>query len=258
MHVGAAVTLISLGDAAVGGVLRRRAGGRQALRQRAVASRRRATCSSMPLQPPVAADGGWALVGAKRFVSGCEIADYLLVNALVDGVPELLRRHRGRHDLVRPDLGHDGPAGHPQPARLARGHAAARRSAVPAARARPRRTRSASGWRGCRSASPRPRSRPSSSTPRGRVIPTTGKPLSHMQWVQFDVADAARARCRRPRLLAAQTMWLADQRSPDGLAAAIEAKLLANQVATDDRRARRAHRRRIRLPAQLADPAPLP
>ena len=32
-------------------------------------------------------EGGWTLSGAKRFVSGCEIADYFLVNALVDGIP---------------------------------------------------------------------------------------------------------------------------------------------------------------------------
>jgi alkylation response protein AidB-like acyl-CoA dehydrogenase len=66
----------------------------------------------------------------------------------------------------------------------------------------------------------------------GRVIPSTNQPLSHMQWVQFDVAEAS-VRLRAARLLAAQTMWLADTRSPDVLDAAIAAKLLANEVAKD-------------------------
>lgn len=40
-----------------------------------------------PQQEAVRAAGGWLLDGAKRFVSGSEIADYLLVNALVDNEP---------------------------------------------------------------------------------------------------------------------------------------------------------------------------
>src|ERR1700761_6514219 len=40
-----------------------------------------------PQQEALAADGGWLLDGAKRFVSGSEIADYLLVNARVDDEP---------------------------------------------------------------------------------------------------------------------------------------------------------------------------
>lgn len=40
-----------------------------------------------PQQEALPAEGGWHLDGAKRFVSGSEIADYLLVNALVDGTP---------------------------------------------------------------------------------------------------------------------------------------------------------------------------
>src|SRR5688572_6777917 len=41
----------------------------------------------MPLQAARPADGGFVLDGAKRFVSGCEMADYLLVNALVEDAP---------------------------------------------------------------------------------------------------------------------------------------------------------------------------
>jgi alkylation response protein AidB-like acyl-CoA dehydrogenase len=64
----------------------------------------------------------------------------------------------------------------------------------------------------------------------GRVIPSTGQPLSHMQWVQFDAADA-RVDLRAARLLAARSCALADAGSPDATPAAVEAKLFANKVA---------------------------
>ena len=45
----------------------------------------------------------------------------------------------------------------------------------------------------------------------GRVIPTTGKPVAELQWVQFDVADAPVS----PRPGAGgRTMWLADHGRP--------------------------------------------
>jgi alkylation response protein AidB-like acyl-CoA dehydrogenase len=40
-----------------------------------------------PQQEAVPVDGGWSISGAKRFVSASEIADYLLVNARVEDVP---------------------------------------------------------------------------------------------------------------------------------------------------------------------------
>jgi alkylation response protein AidB-like acyl-CoA dehydrogenase len=42
-----------------------------------------------PLQSAEPVAGGWRLNGAKRFVSGSEIADHLLVNALVEGLPAI-------------------------------------------------------------------------------------------------------------------------------------------------------------------------
>jgi alkylation response protein AidB-like acyl-CoA dehydrogenase len=51
-----------------------------------------------------------------------------------------------------------------------------------------------------------------------------------MQWVQFDVADAA-VSLSAAKALAGRTMLLADQGSPETLPAAVEAKLYANQVA---------------------------
>jgi alkylation response protein AidB-like acyl-CoA dehydrogenase len=67
---------------------------------------------------------------------------------------------------------------------------------------------------------------------RGRVLPTTGEPLAAMQWVEFEVAEAA-VRLRAASLLADEAAWLADHGSPRFLPCALEAKLLANQVAVD-------------------------
>ena len=65
---------------------------------------------------------------------------------------------------------------------------------------------------------------------RGRVIPATGAPLSHMQWVKFEVADVA-VQLHAATLLAEQVAWLADQRSPAAMTTAVEAKLMTNEVA---------------------------
>ena len=183
----------------------------------------------VPLQNAEPADGGWTLTGAKRFVSGCEIADHLLVNALVDGVPSFfgvdlddtvtpipiwdtmgMRATRSQllsfdGTLLRAERRCRAPGpGEPNPiaaglAWLSLGIAQAALDALV-------------------------------DHARDRVIPTTDAPLSHMQWVQFDTADATVA-LRAARLLAERTMWLADAHSPEVLDAAIESKLAANQVA---------------------------
>lgn len=228
MHVGAAVTLISLGepDASAYFLEELKAGKRFA---NALSEPTSGNLFLMPLQSAEPVEGGWKMTGAKRFVSGCEIADHYLVNALVDGVPSFfgvdrddsisfvpiwdtmgLRATRSQmvslgDTLLRADRRCRAPeAGSPNPIGiglpwLSIGVAEAALDAI-------------------------------SEHANGRVIPTTGKPLSHMQWVQFDVADAA-VEINAAKALAGRAMWLADQRSPDTLAAAVEAKLYANQVA---------------------------
>lgn len=184
----------------------------------------------MPLQVAQPVDGGFVLDGAKRFVSGCEIADYLLVNALVDEVPAFfgitpddtlklvpiwdsvgLRATRSqlitfdgtllpqaRRCIRLTDEPNPIPIGLPF---LSIGVAEA---ALEALRVH-----------AC-----------------GRIIPTTGESLSSMQWVQFAAANE-HVRLRAATLLAAHTAWLADQRSPLANPTSLEAKLLANEVAKD-------------------------
>jgi alkylation response protein AidB-like acyl-CoA dehydrogenase len=183
----------------------------------------------MPLQVADPVPGGFSLTGAKRFVSGCEIADYFLVNALVDGRPaffgvdrdpsisfvpiwDTLGLRATRSQLVNLDgtvLRSDRRCRPPEPTTpnpigvglswLSLGVAEAALDALV-------------------------------DHAQHRIIPTTDAPLSHMQWVQFDVADSATA-LDGAKLLAGRSMWLADQQDPGTLAAAVAAKLGANQVA---------------------------
>ncbi len=184
----------------------------------------------VPLQVAEPADGGYRLDGAKRFVSGCEIADYFLVNALVDGEPAFfgvspdesltfvpiwdsmgLRATRSQlitfnHTLLRADRRCTRPPSRPNPIPLglpflSLGVAEAAFEAL-------------------------------RHHARGRIIPTTGEPVSEMQWVRFGAADV-HVRLRAARLLAHELTWLADQGSPDTTAHAFDAKFLANEVAKD-------------------------
>ncbi|MCP2297661.1 Acyl-CoA dehydrogenase [Nocardia amikacinitolerans] len=182
-----------------------------------------------PQQEALPAPGGWELTGAKRFVSGAEIADYLFVNALVDGVPTffgvvpdatvsiipiwdtlglratrsqllsfertvLRAEYRGR----RPDAGDFAviPAGLPA---LSLGIADAALDALVEHAA-------------------------------SRVI--LGAPLSHQQWVQHEVADA-QTRLAAAHALYERALWQADNGIPAFLPTLGRAKYLANKVAVD-------------------------
>ncbi|MCP2292110.1 acyl-CoA dehydrogenase family protein [Nocardia amikacinitolerans] len=182
-----------------------------------------------PQQEALPAPGGWELTGAKRFVSGAEIADYLFVNALVDGVPTffgvvpdatvsiipiwdtlglratrsqllsfertvLRAEYRGR----RPDAADFAviPAGLPA---LSLGIADAALNAL---------VEHASS----------------------RVI--LGAPLSHQQWVQHEVADA-QTRLAAAHALYERALWQADNGIPAFLPTLGRAKYLANKVAVD-------------------------
>ncbi|MGF7239346.1 MAG: acyl-CoA dehydrogenase family protein [Frankia sp.] len=228
MHVGAAVTLVSLGDPETSAyyAAELKAGSRFA---NALSEPTSGNMFLVPMQNAEPTEGGFRLAGAKRFVSGCEVASHYLVNALVDGVPTFfgvdrdesisfvpiwdtmgLRATRSQlvsfdDTLLRADRRCRPPGpGDPNPigiglAMLSVGIAEAAFAAM-AAHAR------------------------------GRVIPTTGAPLSAMQWVTFEAAEM-HVRIAAAHLLAAKTTWLADVGSPAMLDAAIEAKLYANEVA---------------------------
>jgi alkylation response protein AidB-like acyl-CoA dehydrogenase len=181
-----------------------------------------------PQQAAAPAEGGWLLDGAKRFVSGSEIADYLLVNALVDNEPTFfavplpdasvsvipiwdtlgLRATRSQllafeKTLLR--LASRGRA--PQP-----GDFAAIPAGLPAI---------SLGIADAALAA-------LAGHARTRII--LGAPLSHQQWVQHEVADA------QTRLAAAHALYQhalrqADRGDPAFFGGLARAKYLANKTA---------------------------
>jgi alkylation response protein AidB-like acyl-CoA dehydrogenase len=230
MHIGAAVGLATLSPPKVG---RHYADELRAGRRFAVALSEPSSGNLflVPLQNAEPAEGGWRLSGAKRFVSGCEIADHLIVNALVDGEPAFfgvqpddtvtfvpiwdtmgLRASRSQlisfdATLLRADR-RCRPASLEEPNHVSAGLAFLSLGIAEAALAA------------------------LVDHARSRTLPTTGEPLGRMQWVKFDVADA-HVRLEAARLYARHSAWLADQASPLFLPSALRAKLLASQIARD-------------------------
>lgn len=182
-----------------------------------------------PQQAAEPVDDGWALDGAKRFVSGSEIADYLLVNALVEGQPVffgvipdetltiipiwdtlglratrsqllsfsntvLRREHRGR--APRPGDIAIVPAGLPA---ISLGVAAAALAAL-------------------------------ISHAQSRII--AGAPLSHQQWVQHEVADV-QSRLAAVEAFFQRTLWQADNADAAFFPNLSRSKYLANKIAVD-------------------------
>jgi alkylation response protein AidB-like acyl-CoA dehydrogenase len=182
-----------------------------------------------PQQEAEPADGGWLLDGAKRFVSGSEIADYLLVNALVDDEPvffgvvpdetvtiipiwdtlglratrsqllsftRTLLRSENRGRQPAPGDFAIVPAGLPA---ISLGIADAALDALVA-------------------------------HAQARLI--AGKPLSHQQWVQHEVADA-QSRLAAVEAFFQRTLWQADEQNPAFFDNLGRAKYLANKIAVD-------------------------
>lgn len=228
MHAGAGVGLAEFTHDTLGGFFAREflAGKRFANALSEPASGNRFL---NPQQEALAADGGWRLDGAKRFVSGSEIADYLLVNALVDGAPTFfgvvpdesveiipiwdtlgLRATRSQllsfnQTLLRADFRGRAPlptdfqaipAGLPA---ISLGVADAALAAL-------------------------------ASHAATRVI--LGAPLSHQQWVQHATADAA-VRLASAHALYDQALRQADDGNPAYFGGLVQAKYLANKTAVE-------------------------
>jgi alkylation response protein AidB-like acyl-CoA dehydrogenase len=230
MHVGAAVGLATLSPPCVGRFYadELRAGRRFA---NALSEPSSGNMFLIPLQSAEPTEGGWRLAGAKRFVSGCEIADHFIVNVLIDGVPtffgvpagptvtsvpiwDTLGMRATRSQLVSfadtlLPVGHRcRPVSLADANHISAGLAFLSLGVADAALAA------------------------LSDFASGRTLPTTGLPLTHLQWVQFDAADA-HVRLEAATLYARHSLWLADTAAPEFLGAALRAKLLANEVVRD-------------------------
>ncbi|NUU20614.1 MAG: acyl-CoA/acyl-ACP dehydrogenase [Streptomycetaceae bacterium] len=185
----------------------------------------------MPLQRAEPVDGGFALDGAKRFVSGCEIADHFLVNALLEDGPAFFGVSRDDSIAMEPIWDAMG-------LRATRSQLVHFRNTVLRRENR------------CHIVDPLAPNIIALGLPwlsigvaeaaldaladhaRTRVVPSTGRPVGAMQWVQFDAADA-HVKLLAARVMAERSMWLADHGAPGALEAAVEAKLFANQVAKE-------------------------
>ncbi|SFP04253.1 Acyl-CoA dehydrogenase [Amycolatopsis arida] len=233
MHVGAATVLVQLSTPDMAGCYASefRAGRRFA---NALSEPSSGNLFLMPLQEAEPVPGGYRLTGAKRFVSGCEIADHLLVNALVDGQPAFFGH--APDETVRFEPIWDAMGLRASRSQLVRFDGtvlrAERRCPPPDPEAPPRPNHIAAGLAflslGIADAALAALLRHA----RSRTLPTTGEPLGALQWVRFAVADA-RLRLDSAVLYAWHMAWLADQCAPEFEPAALRAKPLANEVARD-------------------------
>lgn len=230
MHIGAAVGLVQMSTPDVG----------RFYADELIAGRRFANALSepsggnlflLPQQHATPTEGGFTLSGAKRFTSGCEIADHFLVNALVDNTPTFfgvaadptirylpigdtmgMRANGSRlveftNTLLRADRRCPPPTQH-RPNHIGSGIAFLSLGVADAA------------------------IDALTSHARSRVIPTTGEPLATMQWLRFDLATV-HSQLEAAGMYARHMSWLADVNDAGFNSATLRAKLLANQVALD-------------------------
>lgn len=183
----------------------------------------------MPLQDAKPVEGGHTLDGAKRFVSGCEIADHYLVNTLVDGTPAFFGVDRDGTISFIPIWDTMGMRATRSQLMSFEGTVLLDENLCGAPPADYTNIISA-GLPFVSLGIAEAAVDAFTSQANGRVIPSTGEPLSQMQWLKFDTARVY-VELRAARLLAEQTMWLADRGHPDSMLVAVEAKLLANEVA---------------------------
>jgi alkylation response protein AidB-like acyl-CoA dehydrogenase len=182
-----------------------------------------------PLQNAVPTEGGWSLSGSKRFVSGSEIADHFLINASVEGEPAFFGLATGPTITLTPIWDTMGMRG--TRSQLLGLDGTLLRADLRCAAPDPGYTNLISaGFAFLSIGIAEAALDAARQHALSRTIPSTGQPLAQMQWVRFEMATAW-AEVRAARLLAEQTMWLADRRDPQAVLNATEAKLLANEVA---------------------------
>jgi alkylation response protein AidB-like acyl-CoA dehydrogenase len=228
MHIGAAYGLVTLAEPSASAFF----AGELKAGKRFANALSEPTSGNMFLMPQQAAepvDGDYVLDGAKRFVSGCEIADYYLTNTLADGVPAFFGV--ARDDTIGFVPIWDTMGMRATRSQLMSFNGTVLRSSFRLARPAPEQANLISAGLPFVSIGIAESALDAFSTQaRGRVIPSTGEPLSKMQWLKFDTASEY-VQLRAARMLAEQTMWLADNQHPDATLVAVEAKLLANEVA---------------------------
>lgn len=230
MHVGAAHGLVSMSAPEQAAFY----AAELAAGKRFVNSLSEPTSGNMFLMPQQAAtpvEGGWQLDGAKRFISGCEIADYFLVNVLIDGAPAFF-------GVTKDDSISFVPIWDTLGMRATRSQLVSFEATLLPAERR------------CNAPDPTVANLISVGLPfisvgvaqaaldafaehaRRRFLAALGTTLSRAQWLKFDTA-ALYVRLRGATLLAQEAMSLADAGDPRSMAVAVEAKLATNEIAKE-------------------------
>jgi len=175
-------------------------------------------------------DGDWSLDGAKRFVSGAELADYFLINASIDGQPAFFGVERDDtvdiHDIWDA-LGMRGTRSQLIGFRGTRLKAA--NLFVP--NAAPRQNLIALGLPWLSLGIAQSAYDALIAQANGKKL-SDGNPLSRVQWIQYETADV-HVRLKAAKLLAEHLLELADEGSPETIFVSMEAKILANGIAKD-------------------------
>jgi alkylation response protein AidB-like acyl-CoA dehydrogenase len=182
----------------------------------------------MPRQEARRVEGGWRLSGAKRFVSGCEQAKYLLTNAICDGQPGFFLIDKDASIQVediwdtlgmratRSQLLHLHETFLPESRRLKLDPTQPNAIAVGLPWISIGIAEAAMAF--------------AIEYAKERRLPPENRPLAEMQWIQFSVADM-NLRLEAARSLAMRSAIATDNREPDFPLLQMQAKVVANEAA---------------------------
>jgi alkylation response protein AidB-like acyl-CoA dehydrogenase len=182
----------------------------------------------LPQQQARRAEGGWRLSGAKRFVSGCEHAKYLITSAVCDGQPGFFLIDKDDSIRVeevwdplgmrstRSQLLHFQDTLLPESRRLLLDPRQPNVIAAGLPWISVGIAEAALGF--------------AIEFAKERRLPMQDKPLAELQWVQFSVADMS-IRLEAARSLAMRSASATDQRDPDFPLLQMQAKVVANEAA---------------------------
>ncbi|MDC0679518.1 acyl-CoA dehydrogenase family protein [Sorangium atrum] len=182
----------------------------------------------VPRQVAQKAEGGYRLTGEKRFVTGCERADWFLTAAVCDGQPAFFLIERDDSIAIEPvwdTLGMRGTRsqivrfqGTPLPE--------SRRLALDPLAPNP--IPNGLGWLSVGIAEAAMAA--AVAYAKERVLPPGDRPIAELQWVQFAVADMS-LRLEAARALAMRTATALDAGDPSYGLLQLQSKVVANEAA---------------------------
>ncbi|MET0590747.1 MAG: acyl-CoA dehydrogenase family protein, partial [Naasia sp.] len=229
MHIGAAHALVTLSppDAAAFFAAELPAGKRfsNALSEPAGGNFFLASQQDVP-----AVEGGWSFTGRKMFVSGAEAADHFFLNVRVDGHPAFFGVTADDTVSLPPiDQTSGMRSTRSRGIAFAGTHLSAERLCSPPPADYANLISVAFAFLSIGIAESALDALAAYAVGRP-VAPGSSETLADTQWVKMETG-AVWAEVRAARLLAEQTLWLADRRDPQAMSCAAEAKMLANEVA---------------------------